>query len=180
MGSLIPIGQGADAEIKSRLNKTFSHVNLATLQGLYATENLFDGNHSLHRVAYRLGCHPVDKYNEPSRAKWFYFLRTTMTAAMHDGVNTADAIKSTLAFAQNPANNIIRVIFEAVEVAGASAHYLHPDNATTGFAKMVHGRTLHMLLICPAALDPTHLANDPITPDVDGNGNSVEHPLPLP
>jgi hypothetical protein len=55
MGALIPIGQGADAEIKKLLNATFTDVNLTTLQNLYATETLFDQYHTLHRVAYSLG-----------------------------------------------------------------------------------------------------------------------------
>jgi len=62
MGGLIPIGQGADAEIKDLLNKTFAGVNLDTLQNLYGTEKLFDKDHTLHRVAYRLGCFPKNKY----------------------------------------------------------------------------------------------------------------------
>ena len=182
MGALIPIGQGADAEIKELLNTTFSAANLTTLQNLYAREQLFDGNHTLHRVAYRLQCLPRKKYHEPSRAKWFYFLQTTLTAASNNGILTSDAIKFALDYAQNPANNINRVIFEAVEKTTnpAVSHYLHPDNRPASLAGMVHGKTLHLLLICPAPLDPTLLHNDPVTPDVDGGGNSVETPLPLP
>jgi hypothetical protein len=168
MGGLIPIGQGADAEIKGLLNKTFSFTSLTTLQNLYATEQLFDPNHSLHRVAYRLRCFPKKKYTEPSRAKWFYFLQTTLPAASNSGVLTSDAIKHALDYAQNPAKGIARVIFEAVEVKTNPpvTHYLHPNNLPASVAtNMVHGSTLHLLLICPAPLDSTLLATDPTTAD---------------
>jgi len=184
MGALIPIGQGADAEIKSLLNSTFSAGNLKALQALWATEHLFDGNHTLHRVAYRLQCYPKGKYTEASRAKWFYFLRTTLTvAADGNGILTSDAIKYALDYAQNPVNNIERVIFEAVEKKAAPGtplvpHHLHPDNRPGSL--QVHGKTIHLLLICPEPLDSRLLHNDPVLPDVDGMGNSVEQPLPLP
>jgi hypothetical protein len=179
MGGLIPIGQGADAEIKGLLNKTFSFGNLVALQNLYATEQLFDANHTLARVAYRLRCHPKRKYTEPSRAKWFYFLQTTLVAASNSGVRTSDAIKYALDYAQNPVNGIIRVIFEAVEkrTNPVLPHYLHPDNRPASVAgSMVHGHTMHLLLICPMPLDSTLLSADPTNSD-PGEPAGV---LPLP
>lgn len=180
MGALIPIGEGADAEIKDLLNKTFHDVNLDTLQNLYAAEHLFDANHTLHRVAYRLGCHPKKKYFEPSRAKWFYFLQTVLPAAMNSGVSTSNAIKYALDYAQNPANNIERVVFDAIENSAAAAHHLHPDNAPGSVPGMVQGRSLKLVLICPAPLNPANVASDPTTPDTNAAGVSVETNSPLP
>lgn len=182
MGALIPIGQGADAEIKSRLNNAFSGQNLALLQANQATENLFDGNHTLQRVAYRLGCYPQKSgYLEPSRAKWFYFLQNTLPAANKypaaAPITTTQAIKNMLLYALNPANNITRVVFEAVEDKAASCHYVYPDNVK----QTVHGSTMHILLICPAPLVSTNTAADPTQPDtVAGvvNGPSVETAVP--
>ena len=183
MGALIPIGQGADAEIKNRLNHVFSGQNMALLQADQAAENLFDGNHTLARVAYRLGCYPQKSgYPEPSRAKWFYFLQNTLPAAMYPPagpISTAQAIQNMLGYALNPANNIHRVVFEAVEVtpnpAHPAPHYVHPDNAT----RTVYGTTMHILLICPAPLASANTAADPTQPDMAG-GVSVEQALPLP
>jgi hypothetical protein len=52
MGALIPIGGGADAEIRSSLNFAFNDLNIKTVRN--QNEDLFDQDHHLHRVAYRL------------------------------------------------------------------------------------------------------------------------------
>jgi len=76
MGSLIPIGGGADAEIKLRLNTAFNDFNIKIVRGVVTNENLFDGKHRLHRLAYRLGTYPIGKYSgDDAKGKWFYFLK---------------------------------------------------------------------------------------------------------
>jgi hypothetical protein len=70
MGGLIPIGGGADAEIKGRLNAAFDDSNIAIVRSQNAKENLFDGNHHLHRLAYRLAAYPIGTYaGESANAK---------------------------------------------------------------------------------------------------------------
>ena len=49
MGSLIPIGGGADAEIKNHLNAAFNDSNIAITRSVFAKENIFDRHHHLHR-----------------------------------------------------------------------------------------------------------------------------------
>ena len=180
MGALIPIGEGADAEIKDLLNKTFAGFNLKAMQAAYGTEKLFKGKHTLHRVAYRLRCNPHSKYAEPSRAKWFYLLKHVLTAANFNGKNTAATIQEVLDYAQNPANNVKRVVFDAVEDGNAAAHYIDPDNLSATVISAIQRRTIRLMLVCPAALDPTQLEADPVGPDLDNNGNSVETNSPLP
>src|SRR5258708_15947722 len=120
MGGLIPIGQGADAEIKDLLNKTFAGVNLDTLQNLYGTEKLFDKDHTLHRVAYRLGCFPKNKYSEPSRATWFYLLKTSLKTAKYNGFNTVDTIKSLLDYPRDPSHKLDPLVSIALEALAPS------------------------------------------------------------
>ena len=66
MGGLIPIGGGADAEIKDKLNAAFNDTNIVIVRGIVANENLFDQQHHLHRVAYRLGAYPIRTYTGDS------------------------------------------------------------------------------------------------------------------
>ena len=186
MGALIPVGGGADAEIKDRLNRTFSFDNLTALQDNTAVENFFDDNHKLHRVAFRLGCYPIQGA-EKSRKKWFYLLKNTLPAANYNppgggpARNTAAAIKTLLGYALDPTKNIVRVIFDAVEDTAAPQHYVHPDNLTPQVRVGRHNQnTLTILLVCPRPLDPGNLENIPDGEiDKDAGGNSVERPLPF-
>ena len=91
MGSLIPIGGGADAEIKMRLNTAFNDSNIAIVRSVFANEKLFDGRHRLHRLAYRLGTYPTKTYvGDDAKGKWFYFLKKLLKNAAHNGVSTAE------------------------------------------------------------------------------------------
>jgi hypothetical protein len=183
LGALIPIGQGADAEIKDKLNRTFSFDNLNQLQHNPSGENLFDGDHTLHRVAFRLGCFPVQSGGEKSRKKWFYLLKNVLPAATYNGIVTAQAIKDMLGWALNPMNNVTRVVFDAVEDSGTGVHYIHPNNSTkdTRTAGGNRGVTLNMLLVCPAPLANANVTDIPDTAnDIDKHaGTSVERPLPF-
>jgi hypothetical protein len=172
MGALIPIGQGADAEIKEKLNSTFSFDNLAALQGNIGTEDLFDANHHLHRVAYRLGCFPALNHTEKARRKWFYFLKRVLTAANVNGHVTAAVIKKQLQYALQQGATIQRVVFEAVEDTNAPAHYVYPDNWT----EQVHGTTLSILLMCPG---PLKTGNQDAVPDQPGDMDLGEQHLPF-
>jgi len=88
MGALIPIGGGADAEIKGLLNTAFNDTNIVILRGVVSKEDLFDGNHNLHRLAYRLGTYPVGTYSgDDAKGKWFYFLKKILKDATHNGKN---------------------------------------------------------------------------------------------
>ena len=82
MGQSNSNGQGANAEIKSRLNNAFSGQNLALLQANQATKiysTVIIRCSALHTDS---GCYPQKSgYLEPSRAKWFYFLQNTLPAA---------------------------------------------------------------------------------------------------
>jgi hypothetical protein len=173
MGALIPIGGGADAEIKSNLNFAFNDVNIKTVRN--QNEDLFDSDHHLHRVAYRLGAYPTRNYgNDPAKAKWFFFLKSVLPVAMHGGVSTADSIKAILSYAmRNPNKAVKRVVFDAVQGPGASPHYVEggagnptQDNQiaplidTTG--------TLMIRLICPQSLNDNDVSPAPNqTGDVD-------------
>jgi hypothetical protein len=94
MGSFIPIGGGADAEIKGHLNAAFNDTNIAIVRDVVAKENIFDDLHHLHRIAYRLGTYPDKTYpKDDAKGKWFYFLKKTLKDAAHNGVSTTTSIK---------------------------------------------------------------------------------------
>ncbi len=184
MGGLIPIGGGADAEIKSSLNFAFNDVNIKQVRKVVKNENLFDDDHHLHRVAYRLATYPVRNYgNDPAKAKWFFFLQNVLLAAVHGGVSTADSIKKILSYAmRNPNNTVQRVVFDAVQGPDQSPHYVDggnpiQDNQIAGLVDTTG--TLMIRLICPAPLNDNDVAPTPNkTSDLDRDhqGNVIEHP----
>jgi len=118
-------------------------------------------------------------YSEPSRAKWFYLLKTSLKTAKYNGFNTVDTIKSVLDYAQDPTHKIDRVVFDAIEDSGASDYYIDPDNDPANIRK-AKGKTIRLTLVCPAPLDSTKLESDPTGPDVDSTGKNVETNSPLP
>jgi hypothetical protein len=166
MGGLIQIGGGADAEIKSSLNFAFNDVNIKYVRTVVKNENLFDNDHHLHRVAYRLAAYPVRNYgNDPAKAKWFFFLRNVLPAAIYGGVITADSIKEILSYAmRNPNKAVKRVVFEAVQGPDQSPHYVEGGNPTQDnqIAGLVDNTgTLMIRLICPAPLNDNDVAPTP-------------------
>jgi hypothetical protein len=181
MGALFPIGQGADAEIKDKLNNAFIGPNLIALQKHSAVEQMFDGKHHLHRLAYRLKCFPPKAASgaENSRGKWFYFLKESLKGASDSTGGTVAAINRILSAATAPGSTVTRVVFEAVENSGAKSYYVSPTN-DVDIQNITIGTTVFLTLICPSPLDPSNAIPDPNKPtDVDTvNGHSIEKPLP--
>ena len=85
---------------KGSLNAAFNDTNIGIVRGVVANENLFDGHHHLHRVAYRLGAYPIKTYSgDNATGKWFYFLKKILKDATYNGVPTTQSIKSILSYA---------------------------------------------------------------------------------
>jgi hypothetical protein len=156
MGGLIPIGGGADAEIKGLLNAAFNDTNIKILRGVVVKEDLFDGHHHLHRIAYRLGTYPVKTYTgDNAQGKWFYFLKKILKDAALNNVSTTQSIKAILSYAMNN-SGVKRVVFDAVQGTDTTAdHYIYPDNPVSDndIAALVDSTgTLSVVLICPSPL----------------------------
>jgi hypothetical protein len=182
MGALIPIGGGADAEIKGRLNAAFNDTNIAIVRGVVTKENLFEKNHHLHRVAYRLGAYPIKTYpGDNAQGKWFYFLKKILKDATYNGVSTTESIKAILAYAMKTAA-VKRVVFDAQQgTAGNLDHYVSPANpvADADVASLVDSTgTLGVMLVCPSPLPnkTSPIPNQQGDIDVDPNGNIIEKP----
>jgi hypothetical protein len=154
MGSLIPIGGGGDAEIKLRLNTAFNDSNIKIVRDVVANENLFDGKHHLHRLAYRLGTYPIGKYvGDDPTGKWFYFLKIIVASATHGGESTADSITKILSYAMRTPS-VKRVVFDAMQSPGTD-HYISPNNPVkdADIAPLVDMTgTLAITLVCPSSL----------------------------
>ena len=174
MGSLIPIGGGADAEIKNHLNAAFNDSNIAITRSVFAKENIFDRHHHLHRVAYRLGTYPAKTYigdSANAKGKWFYFLKTILT---HPTVNS---IKAILSYAMTTPS-VARVVFDARLGSDPNAnHYIYaPAGATVNSNPVTPGDiallvdtsgTLSVALICPWSLPNTTAPVPNQTGDID-------------
>ncbi len=156
MGSLIPIGGGADAEIQNLLNTAFNATNIKIVRTKVANENLLDDNHHLHRIAYRLGTYPIGNYTgDDAKGKWFYFLKHILKNAEFNGVLTAKSIKMTLAYA------------------------LRNSTGTTDIGKLVDTTgTLSVVLVCPNSLpnQSIPIPNQQADLDVDSHGSIIEKP----
>jgi hypothetical protein len=182
MGALIPIGGGADAEIKGRLNTAFNDTNLGIVRGVHKNEKIFDGRHKLHRIAYRLGTYPTRTYpGDPAKGKWFYFLKKILKDATHNNRSTTDSIKSILSYAVR-ITSVKRVVFDARQGTDPNSdHYVDPANPMTDIeiAPLVDTTgTLTVALICPAPLPNTTAPTPNQTGDLDrdSNGNIIERP----
>lgn len=156
MGGLIPIGGGADAEIKGLLNTAFNDTNIKIVRSVVAKEDLFDGHHHLHRVAYRLGTYPVKTYaGDDAKGKWFYFLKIILKDAARNNESTTQSIKAALSYAMNNLN-VKRVVFDAIQGTDNTAdHYVYPNNpvSDSDIAALVDTTgTLSVALICPSPL----------------------------
>jgi hypothetical protein len=185
MGSLIPIGGGADAEIQNLLNAAFSPANIKIIRAT-VNEDLFDDNHHLHRIAYRLGAYPIGNYaGDDAKGKWFFLLKNILRTATHDTRSTATSIKNALAYAlrnSTGAGKVVRVVFRAIQGTDRTAdHYVAPDNPIDdpNIAKLVDSTgTLTIVLVCPKPLDnqSTPVPDQPGDADVDSHGGDVEKP----
>ncbi|MCA6122194.1 hypothetical protein J6500_09875 [Bradyrhizobium sp. WSM 1704] len=122
MGALLPVGSGPDAEIVDRLNELFSGTELASLRRHNKKEKLFDANHRLWRVAFRIGAYPSRDYgSDDAKRKWFFFLHHVLTQ------DTQDAIKRILGDAMT--RSAIRAVKFSVEENSQVRHpHLFPSN----------------------------------------------------
>ena len=186
MGSLIPIGGGADGEIQNLLNTAFNASNIKIIRTKVASENLLDSDHHLHRIAYRLGTYPIGNYaGDDAKGKWFYFLKHILKTARYNGVSTTDSIKNILAYAMRHAtgpDKVVRVVFRAIEGTDASRdHYVAPDNPTAdpGIAGLLDTTgTLSVVLVCPRSLpnQSSPVPDQKSDVDVDSHGHIIEKP----
>jgi hypothetical protein len=191
MGSLIPIGGGADGEIQNLLNAAFNPSNIKIIRAT-VTENLWDDHHHLHRIAYRLGAYPIGNYgSDDAKGKWFFFLKNVLKTATHNGVSTATSIKKILAYAlshASGADKVVRVAFRAIEGTDAKADHFVASGDGTGtgnptadadIAALVDATgTLSLVLVCPVSLPDRSapVPNQRSDVDKDSQGNIIEKP----
>ncbi len=177
MGALIPTGP--DQEICANLTQRFSDQPDLTADLTGATswidvvrdhnnnqEKLFDNNHHLHRVAWRLG--GIPKMDQQARVRWYYFLRKILP---HE---TRDAIKQVLNKVMRD-TTIVRCEFYVYYVSGITLEYeLYPSNS--GNPDM-HGSVCYLTLQCKTdePLPNPQQESDPPNPD-----NNEQQPLQLP
>jgi hypothetical protein len=177
MGGLIPIGGGADAEIKGRLNAAFDDTNIVIVRGQHTKEGLFDGNHKLHRLAYRLGAYPIRTYKGESakaQGKWFFFLKKTLKDP------AIQSITAILRYAMvNANNNVARVVFDARpgDPNANPDHYVdgpsHNPTSNADITGLVDSSgTLLLALICPESLS----MNTSPVPNQSGDVDAGEKP----
>jgi hypothetical protein len=193
MGSLIPIGGGADAEIKNLLNTAFNASNIKIVRTKVASEDLLNDDHHLHRIAYRLGAYPIGNYgSDDAKGKWFFFLKNILKTANHNG-STAASIKKILAYAlrhATGADKVVRVVFNAIQGTDTTAdHFVssapdvakEPGNPTadTDIAALVDQTgTLSIVLVCPTSLpnQSAPVPNQTADVDKDAHGSIIEKP----
>jgi hypothetical protein len=122
MGALMPVGSGPDKEIVTVLNSLFSGSNFQVLRDHDKNkEKLFDNNHRLGRVAFRIGGYPAKDYHpDDAKRKWFYFLHHLPKA-------TQDAIKRILSDALIN-SKITAVMFSVEENSAVTSPHLYPSN----------------------------------------------------
>jgi len=187
MGSLFDIGQGADAEIKQKLNNAFSGKNLKNLQKHWKTkEKIFAADHRLEKFCARANLFPTGNYgNDDAKGKWFYLLTTILKKAT-DGstdpltgnpITTTAAINAALTKAMDANHAITRVVFDAQEDSKVAAHHIYPNNGNPG---ITIGDTLTIILVCPAPLSDDDVANPPAPNDLDPGQQDlppIEDPL---
>jgi hypothetical protein len=179
VGTLIPIGLGADAEIKDLLNQAFNDTNFQALSAHVQNvdRNLFGPGHNYRtaRVASRLRLHPG---NAGKRRRWYFLLRNVLPDASDGSINVADnrvitteeALKAVLTKVLMNANGSFkRIVFDAEEknlpantTGQTYSHFIYPSNDNPGLAI---GYTMNIILVCPAPL-ADGVSNDPI-PDSD-------------
>jgi hypothetical protein len=156
MGLLFNIPSGGDRAIVAILNWQFSG---APLEGLRQhqrskSENLFDRNHHLARVVWRLGLFPTTGSNRP-KARWLKFLRSILP------VRVQNKIKSALSDALGDPN-CSSVTFQAVEDSTAADY-----NCLRNVVALPNGgNSVALTLVCPQPVNPDD-AGDPSEPPPD-------------
>ena len=183
MGSFI--NSQSDNEICELLNKRFSddiipndgRTYIRELRDFCSTiENLFDGNHNLHRVFYRLarsitGGPGVPKHNQ-SRFRWYHFLGSNLCPP-----NTRAAINTVLSniLAQN--SNIQYATFLTRHVTTSSGTFeLYPGNtgAVQTYTDANGKKYCKVVLECHDDKKLPDSSNEPDPP----HGPPGEHDLP--
>jgi hypothetical protein len=164
------LGNRNDQLIIANLDAAFTNSHLTnTLRPHQAatSEKLFDSNHTLKRVAHRLG---ATHHNGTTRGKWFGLLDGLPPA-------TRDAIKKILQDALNN-SNVDRVVFGVMAGKPADGYYIYPNNASPGETIPTSGSHFiySLTLVCPGDFSGVAVSpNDPGN-DHDSNGNDVEKP----
>jgi hypothetical protein len=182
------INSQADNEICEVLNKRFSdevNPNDAQLRTYIAElrdhfqnrENLFDGNHHLHRVFHRLaisvtGGTRIPKHNQ-SRYRWLHFLRSNLCPP-----NTKTAIKSVLSTILGPNSNIEYATFLTRHVSTTTGTFeLYPNNngVVQTYTDANNKTYCKVVLDCNADVPLPDSGNetDPPTPDPGETNFSV-------
>jgi outer membrane biosynthesis protein TonB len=180
MGSFIP--STSDLEICDNLNKRFSNQSipgksltwLQQLQNHNKNEKLFDGKHTLVRVAYRLAF-SVAGAEVPAvrkhRQRWFYLLHKLLPPA------TDAAIRQVLAAVLDPANNIAYAKFSTRPAPIGLDFELYPQSTGAPYLQFDANGIQYCMLILECKTDtqlpdPTVPENDPPDPNLN-----VEQPI---
>jgi hypothetical protein len=142
------INSQADNEICEALNKRFSDdVNPNDRQGrtyirelrdfFQNTENLFDGNHHLHRVFHRLAISVTGGKSVPktknSRLRWLFLLHGNLPAAVDKAIRDQLTAILSPATGANLAGAVDYVTFNTLHVATSTGDQfeLYPQNSQT-------------------------------------------------
>jgi hypothetical protein len=161
VGAIIPSPN--DQEIVARLNEVFSPTGIKTLRDHQrrSGERLFDANHHLHRVAFRIGAIPTQAR---ARGRWYALLRHLLPAA------TQNAIKRVLQSALDDARkNVDGVVFGVSHDPSAPNYFIYPDNADP------------FVEIPSASGSTTTYSLTLVTPgEIQGDGDSPDPPQPDP
>lgn len=126
------IGNPSDLQIVAALNLAFNSTagGISKTRTYFGRETPFDGQHTLSRVAYRIGAYPTD---QTSRGKWFGLLD-------HLANTVAQEIKDILQTALNDMN-IAAVVFSVMPDPNNGPNYT-VDTHTANLASYV-------TLLCP-------------------------------
>jgi hypothetical protein len=177
MGALMPVGGGPDKEICDTLNTLFSGADLTALRNHLATENLFDGNHRLGRVAARIGAFPARDYGaDQAKRKWFYFLDRVLTQATKDAIKRilSDTLTQTV-------NNVKGANFSVEENSAVTNAHLYPSNSEPLANYLDSTKNYYLVhMVVKQPLDDQHGEDPPANNDTDPQGNNVETPIQWP
>jgi hypothetical protein len=166
MGMLIP--NTYDQQVLTQLTMAFApgSAGIDVLRAHNKKEPLFDTNHSLERVAYRIGAVPTNDATNPNvQGKWYGLLSHIDTQVPQ----TRDTIKGYLQAALTNANRAISSVqFDAFHDTTIQEYSVAFSQPSAGVYKLT--------LRCPN--DPYQGAVKPAgyvpPPDTDPSGNPVE------
>jgi hypothetical protein len=187
MGALIPTP--ADASIRNRATFRFSPPIIEELRAHQKNtkEKLFDGKHSLARVAHRIHIQPkftafADQNSKRSRLRWWYFLRQLLPTETKNAINRI--LQQTLD--DTDGKTISSVTFDVTHTFPVPIFQLLPDNDTAPYIINNSDGTVtyHMVLACPDDSNlpdpPPTLAPEPDPPTPDKGEKPFAPPLTPP